>query len=111
MELSFTTRPLGDSTVVEVAGEIDITTAPQFRARLIELIGGGCRSLVIDLTAVDFIDSTGLGALIGARRRLGDLSGELSLVVPPGPTRELFTATDLDDIFTICGSLPARGGH
>ncbi|HET8931135.1 MAG TPA: STAS domain-containing protein [Acidimicrobiales bacterium] len=111
MELSFTTRPLGDSTVLEVAGEIDITTAPRFRARLIEAIGNGHRSLVIDLTAVQFIDSTGLGVLIGARRRLGDSGGALSVVAPPGPIRELFTATDLDGIFTIFDSLPVRTGH
>lgn len=110
MELSFTTRPLGDSMVLEVAGEIDITTAPRFRARLIELIGGGSRSVVVDLDSVGFIDSTGLGVLIGARRRLGEVGGELTLVIPPGPIRNLFAVTDLEGIFTIRDSFPALGG-
>jgi anti-sigma B factor antagonist len=111
MELSFTTRPLGDSTVLEVAGEIDITSAPRFRARLIGLIDSDCRSIVIDLSPVEFIDSTGLGVLIGARRRLGEVDGDLTLVIPDGPVRDLFVATDLADIFTICDSIPVRGGH
>jgi anti-sigma B factor antagonist len=95
--------------VLEVAGEIDITTAPRFRARLIELIGGS-RSIVVDLHSVGFIDSTGLGVLIGARRRLGEVGGELSLVIPPGPIRDLFAVTDLEGIFTIRDSFPALGG-
>lgn len=99
--------PFGDSTIVEVDGEIDMATSPQLRSRLVEVINGGCRSLVVDFSRVDFVDSTGLGVLVGARRRLSSVDGELTLIVPPGPVRNLFAITELDTIFTIDESIPS----
>lgn len=111
MELSFTTRPHGDITVLEVSGEVDVATAPQLRTRLIELTTQGCRSVAIDFTSVSFIDSTGLGVLVGARRRLAEAGGVLDLVVPDGHIRELFAITGLDGVFTIVASVGALGGR
>ncbi len=105
MELSFSTKSDGAHTLLTVGGEIDIATAPQLRTELVELVGGGCRWLTIDLSPVGFIDSTGLGVLVGARRRLVEAGGELSLVVPQEPLRALFTATGLGEIFPIFESI------
>lgn len=105
MEPSFVTSQLGTATVFEVAGEIDLGCAPVLRSRLAELIADGCRSLIVDLTPVVLIDSTGLGVLIGARRRLVQAGGDLTIVVPDGPQRDLFAATGLDRIFDIVGTL------
>lgn len=110
MELSFVTRQLGESTVLQVIGEVDMATAPQLRARLVDLVNRGGRSVIVDLTSVDLIDSTGLGVLIGARRRLTNAGGTLVLVVPGGPLREVFVATDLDRVFTIAESVVAAHG-
>ena len=58
-----------DCAVLRVAGEVDVYTAPQLRERVIGLLAGGVRHIVADLREVDFLDSTGLGALVGSLRR------------------------------------------
>jgi anti-sigma B factor antagonist len=68
--------------LVTLVGEIDIATAPLLRERFIELIERGCRSLTVDGSAVRFIDSTGIGVLVGCRSRLRSDGGTLSVVRP-----------------------------
>jgi anti-sigma B factor antagonist len=74
-------------TMVEVGGEIDLNSAPALRECLNQTIDAGSRRLVVDLRQASFIDSVGLGVLIGARRRLlahaGD-DGSLQLVCATG---------------------------
>lgn len=57
-------------TVLAVSGEIDVGTAPRLREKILELVGLGVSQLVLDMTGVDFLDSTGLGVLVGALKRL-----------------------------------------
>ena len=59
MDLSLSTRTVGDRTVVEVGGEIDVYTAPKLREQLVELVNDGSFHLVVDMEGVDFLDSTG----------------------------------------------------
>src|SRR5947208_12473988 len=80
MELSLSTRAVGDHTVLEVGGEVDVYTAPRLRERLIELVDGGAKHVVVDLSRVEFLDSTGLGVLVGALKRLRAVDGSLGLV-------------------------------
>ncbi len=68
-------------TVVGASGELDATTAPQLGLLLLDLLEDGQRNVVVDLSAVTFLDSTGLGVLVGGTRRLTDAGGTLSLVV------------------------------
>jgi len=70
-------------TVLRVAGEIDLVTGGQIRTELHRLVAEGHRQVVLDLGAVRFCDSSGVGVLIGARRLLRSCSGELRLVLPP----------------------------
>ncbi len=60
----------GDCAVLRVAGEIDVYTAPELRERVIRFIDDGTRHVIADLRDVDFLDSTGLGALVGSLKRL-----------------------------------------
>jgi anti-sigma B factor antagonist len=64
VDLSLSTRTVGDRTVVEVGGEIDVYTAPKLREQLVELVNDGSFHLVVDMEGVDFLDSTGLGVLV-----------------------------------------------
>ena len=73
-------------TVLRVAGEIDLVTGGQIRTELHRLVAEGSRQVVLDLGAVRFCDSSGVGVLIGARRLLRSCSGELRLVLPPAGT-------------------------
>src|SRR2546430_9584696 len=79
MELSLSTRTVAGHRVLEVGGEIDVYTAPQLRERLISLVEGGDRHVIVDLARVEFLDSTGLGVLVGALKRLRGVDGGLSL--------------------------------
>ena len=65
-----TAGPAGDCAVLRVAGEVDVSTAPMLRERFRELAAGGTVHLIADLGQVDFLDCTGLGALVGGLRRL-----------------------------------------
>src|SRR5256714_7693277 len=75
MDLSLSTRTVGDHTVLEVGGEVDVYTAPRLRERLVELVEAGARSVGVDLSRVEVLDSTGLGGLVGAPERVGGGGG------------------------------------
>src|SRR3712207_8032382 len=85
MELSLATRTVAEHTVLEVGGEVDVYTAPRLRERLVELVDAGARNVVVDLGRVDFLDSTGLGVLVGALKRLRAASGTFGLVCSKEP--------------------------
>lgn len=107
IELQLTARSEGDWTVLDVVGEVDLYTAPALRDRVASLIDGGVRKLVVDLEQVGFLDSSGLGVLIGALRRLKEHDGELALVCNEGSTLKVLTVTGLDKVFRIQGDLGA----
>ena len=90
--------------VIEVGGEIDLYTAPGFKERLVELIESGKKHIVVDLSQATFIDSTTLGVLVGAVKRLRPMGGELVLVCPDQNITKPFTITGLDRVFAIHSS-------
>lgn len=91
-------------TVVQVTGEVDIYTAPVLREQIVDLISDGCRRLVIDMQAVTFIDSTGLGVLIGALKRLRGGNGELRVVAATQPVLRMLRVTGLHRVLATFGS-------
>lgn len=110
MELSLTTRTVAEYTVLEVGGEVDVYTAPGLRERLIELIDAGSRRVVVDLGRVDFLDSTGLGVLVGALKRLRATGGTLALVCDKEPILKIFRITALDQVFPLFPTVEAAAG-
>src|SRR6202035_2354487 len=76
-----TIGPAGDCAVVQVTGEVDVYTAPMLRERIRELAAKGAVHVIADLGPVDFLDSTGLGALVGGLKRLREDGGSLALVI------------------------------
>ena len=107
MELSLATRTVDEHTVLEVGGEVDVYTAPRLRERLVELVDAGARNVVVDLGRVDFLDSTGLGVLVGALKRLRAADGTFSLVCSKEPLLKIFRITALDQVFPIYPSIEA----
>ena len=101
MELSLATRTVSDHVVLEVGGEIDVYTAPKLRERLMEIIGDGQLHVVVDLSRVDFLDSTGLGVLVGAHRRLRARDGALELVCPHERLVKVFRIAGLENVLDI----------
>jgi anti-sigma B factor antagonist len=100
MELSIDVRREGDDAYVAVAGELDISTAPDLQDALAELTDAP-RRVVVDLSDLEFCDSTGLAALLGAHKTLNDNGGTLELVAPNPMMVNLVKITGLDDVFEV----------
>jgi anti-sigma B factor antagonist len=92
-------------TILSPQGEIDFATGPQLKDAINERLIAGEVNLVMDLEAVDFIESTGLGALIGGRRRAHALKGSLRLVCTEEQLLKIFRITGLDKVFAIYDSV------
>lgn len=105
MDVSVTSRALGDRNVIDVAGEIDVYTAPALRQRLAALLDQGRADLVVDLSRVTFMDSTGLGVLVGALKRVRGLDGRMVLVIDQDRILKVFRITGLTQLFTISATL------
>ncbi len=105
MELAITTGSANNYTVVAVAGEIDIFTAPQLREKLVELTEAGEHRIVVDLLRVDFLDSTALGVLVGIHRRISPEGGALNLVCTKPHILKMFRISGLDQTFPISSSV------
>jgi anti-sigma B factor antagonist len=83
-------------TVARVHGDLDLTTAPRLREQLVATLTSTATRLVLDLQDVAFIDSTGLGVLVGILKRTRTLGGDLRLVSTRPALRDLLRLTDLD---------------
>ncbi len=87
--------------VVAVRGEVDFGTAPRLRELLVSTATDGNKTAVVDLRGVDFLDSTGLGVLVGALKRYRTLGGDLHLVISTSRIRAVFELTGLTSAFPI----------
>ena len=87
--------PIGDCAVIQVTGEVDVYTAPMLRDQIRELAAKGAVHLIADLGRVDFLDSTGLGALVGGLKRLREVGGSLALVISTPRILRIFQVTGL----------------
>jgi anti-sigma B factor antagonist len=105
VELTVATRREGVQTVISVVGEIDVYTAPTLRERLNELVSDGEYHLIVDLAGVDFLDSTGLGVLVGGLKRARSHEGSLQLVCDQEKILKVFRITGLTKVFPIHASL------
>ena len=101
MDLSLDTRPEGDKTVVSVAGEIDVYTAPKLREQIVQLVEDGRYHLVVDMEQVEFLDSTGLGVLVGGLKRVRAHDGSLLLVCTQERILKFCRITGLTKVFPI----------
>lgn len=93
----------GDVATVMAAGEIDLASSPDLRTELQALLDDGVRRLVLDLSGVSFIDSSGLGVLVGVLKRVEELGDDAGLELRglTGPARKVFEITGLHEIFVV----------
>ncbi|MFC0004860.1 STAS domain-containing protein [Micromonospora siamensis] len=101
MDFALSTREGRTSTVVEVAGDLDMSTTPQLRDRLEAVVEAGARTVVVDLTGVGFLDSSGLGALVVAHKDLRARDGWLRLAGVRRPVRTVLSITSVDRVIGI----------
>jgi len=93
--------------VVTVAGEIDIATYRRLRAALIEAVDDGPGTVVVDMAGVEWIDSTGLGSLVGALKRARDKGGTVQVAGAPDRIAKHFRVTGLSKLFGMHASVEA----
>ncbi len=102
MDIKIEARPLADFTqAIEVHGEIDVYTSPKVKEIITELIDKGNYNLIINLEGVRYIDSTGLGVLIGALKKVREKDGCINLVCNNPQIKKIFNITGLVKIFGI----------
>ena len=95
------TFEVGPWSVTAVAGELDVVGGPELRQHVMAQLSEGSSHLVLDLSGVDFIDSFGLGVVVGALKRTRLLDGDLRVVVPAPRIRRVFEVCDLDRVFKL----------
>ena len=87
--------------VLVVHGDADLHSAPELRERIRGAIDEGATTVVVDLSATTLVDSTSLGVLLGAMKRLREQDGQIRLVVPRPEVRRVFEITMLDGVFPL----------
>ncbi|SOD72058.1 anti-sigma B factor antagonist [Jatrophihabitans sp. GAS493] len=105
MEISLNTAVTEVASVLDVRGDVDFYSAPALRERLTDLLEEGERPVIVDLSAVGFIDSTGLGALVAALNLANERARTLSIVANQDRVTKLFRITGLDGVFAISDSV------
>jgi anti-sigma B factor antagonist len=94
----------GSARVLDLDGEVDVYTAPQLRAAIMEEVDRGTKHLLVNLKHVGYMDSTGLGILIGGVKRLRESGGALLLIGPTPRIARIFEITGLNTIFNVYAS-------
>lgn len=105
VDLSFESRKENGWTVLVVTGEVDLYTSPQLRDGITGLLEQGGSRIVIDLSSVEFMDSSGLGVLVIGLKRAKERDGEFALVCKEGSVQKILSITGLDRVFSIHGSV------
>ncbi|MDO8963763.1 MAG: STAS domain-containing protein [Coriobacteriia bacterium] len=104
MELEVSTAREQGLCVVSVVGEVDVYTSPTLKQSLIDA-DDGCSVVVVDMDKVAFIDSSGLGVLVGALRRAREDGGDLRIVCARDNVLKIFRITGLDKVFPMFATL------
>lgn len=112
MDLTLTTNEVDGATIITVGGEIDVYTAPKLRDKLSELVDAGVYDIIVDMESVEFLDSTGLGVLVGGLKKVRAHEGSLQLICTQERLLKIFRITGLAKVFVIHdsadGALAAR---
>src|SRR5262245_55811963 len=97
--MEFRVKPAGASTaVVRLDGRLDLTSAGETKQYLVDVVAGGQRRLVVDMAEVEFVDSSGLGSIVGVLKAARQAGGDLRIARPTGQLRSVLELTMLDRV-------------
>jgi anti-sigma B factor antagonist len=99
LDIDITVEQRGKALIYKLGGSLDLATSQSVRAALTGAVEAGMHMLIVDLSGLDFLDSTGLGVLIGAQRRAAERNVQLRFVVVQGPIERLLQITGLARVF------------
>ncbi|WP_285709270.1 STAS domain-containing protein [Microtetraspora sp. NBRC 16547] len=108
MELKVATQSHAGQAVMAIVGEIDLYTAPRLQAEFTRLLETGPERVVIDMSGVEFCDSTGMNVLLSALKRLRERGGILEVASPRPAVRKILQVTGLDSVFIVHETVPAE---
>lgn len=100
-DLVIETRTIDGTPVLDLSGEVDSYNSPKLRERMVALIDQGSAHLVINMGEVDYIDSTGLGTLVGGLKRATEKGGTIRIICPNEQIYKVFHITGLVKVFPI----------
>lgn len=106
VELNVSTASQGGHAVVTATGELDLYTAPRLQAALAALLREEIDRIVVDMSGVEFCDSTGMNVLLAAMKRLREQGGALELAAPRPAVKRILQVTGLDTVFTVTDAAP-----
>lgn len=101
MELKLSTKDLGEYRVIKLKGEVDIYTAPRLKEAMVKAVDENRYKIVVDLEDVDFLDSTGLGVLVGGLKRVKPFDGEIGILCTQEKILRVFRITGLTKVFEV----------
>ena len=112
MELNVSSRSQGDHTIVIVAGEIDLYTAPRLHRELVDVLADDRPArVIVDMSGVVFCDSTGMNVLLAAQRLAREHGGNIELSGPRPAVRKILQVTGLESVFTVVENGAAVSGQ
>lgn len=101
MDLTINVRNESKVPVIDLTGELDAYTSARFREAMIDLIERGAVSIVVSMNEVEYIDSSGLGALVGGLKRASERSGKIAIVCNNPQVKKVFEITGLERVFPL----------
>ena len=107
MDLTIAVDADGTTRIIRMEGSCDLATAPRLRQTLQPLVPPEVNEVVLDVSALEFIDSTGLGVVLGAMRRLREGGGTLRIAGANGIVRRVLEITDLDKVIPLADTAAA----
>jgi len=96
---------------MSLGGEIDLYTAPRLHGELVTVLSEGHVQIVVDMSGVEFCDSTGMNVLLAAHRRAREHGGDLELAAPRPAIRKILHVTGLESVFTVLDESVAAAGQ
>lgn len=100
-ELDVVLESIGGFSLIGLSGEVDVYSAPKLRETIKDLVDDGKYNIVVDLEKVAFLDSTGLGVLVGGLKRVKHHNGELGIICGQEKILRIFRITGLTKVFPI----------
>jgi anti-sigma B factor antagonist len=103
--MDYRTRTENSITVLELSGDLDVSSAPILQTALQEIMDAGGKQVVVELSNVPFMDSSGLGVLVAAHRRMAAIGGTLALANPAPTLQKVFELTRTNRLFKVYGTV------
>lgn len=101
MDLQIEVRRNGDYAILDLVGEVDAYTAGRFREIMLGVIEEGHKDVIVSMQKVEYIDSSGLGALVGGLKRVSERNGKIVIVCDNQQVKKVFEITGLEKVFQI----------